>query len=59
MTIVFSDKEMEYIEQKPFHWTIKKDCPESLRKGIEKKLKRLYDKKSYDIEEAIPDGRNR
>ena len=47
MTVYFSDLELEYINQKPFHWTIKADCPRSMRKGIEKKLNYLYSKK-YD-----------
>lgn len=45
MTVYFSDLELEYINQMPFHWTIKDDCPKSMRKSIEKKLNYLYGKK--------------
>ena len=41
MTMMFSEDELEWIDKKPFHWTIKDGCPEELKKSIEKKLKLL------------------
>ena len=41
MTITFTDKEKEWIDMKPFNWTIKKGCPESIQNTLEPKLKKL------------------
>lgn len=50
MTIRFTDKEQEWIDKKPFDWTIKRGCPEKLKKGIEQKLKLL---KKESVEKGI------
>lgn len=42
MTIIFSEEEKEWINKTPFHWTIKKGCPENIRETLKKKLDALY-----------------
>lgn len=39
MTITFTEDELEYINKKFGHWTIKKDCPKEIKKSINKKFK--------------------
>lgn len=41
MTVIFTEEEKEWIDMKPFNWTIKKGCPENIRESIENKLKKL------------------
>ena len=41
MTILFADKEMEYINKNNFNWTIKKECPTDIKKTILLKLNLL------------------
>ena len=38
MHIIFSTEEMKWISMRPFNWTVKSECPEAIRKDIEKKL---------------------
>lgn len=38
MHILFDDEELQWIEMRIFSWTIKKGCPDHIRKKIEKKL---------------------
>ena len=52
MIVVFTEAEMEHINTKRFRWTVKDDCPESMRKRIERKLGYLYDKE-YDQSNPI------
>lgn len=42
MTVIFSEEEKEWIDKKPFNWTIKKGCPENIRKSLKRKLDALY-----------------
>lgn len=41
MHVIFTDEEKEWINMKPFNWTVKDGCPENIKKEIEKKLKVL------------------
>lgn len=41
MHIIFTDEEKEWIDKKPFNWTIKEGCPEKIKKDLERKLKLL------------------
>ena len=41
MTIRFTKQEWENIDKIPFAWRIKKDCPESVRKTLSRKLELL------------------
>jgi len=41
MHVIFTDEEKEWINMKPFNWTVKDGCPERIKKEIEKKLKVL------------------
>ena len=38
MTIYFTEQEIEWIEKRKFNWTIKKGCPEEIKKRLDKKL---------------------
>ncbi len=44
MTIYFTDEELEWINKKPFNWTIKKGCPKNIEKKLKGKLDVLYNK---------------
>ena len=39
-----TDKEKEYIDKKPFKWTIKSGCPKNIKKTLSEKLYLLYNK---------------
>lgn len=41
MHILFSEKELEWIEKRKYGWPIKRGCPSEIRKSIEKKKKTL------------------
>lgn len=41
MHLIFTENEKEWINMKPFNWTIKKGCPKKMKKSIEKKLRLL------------------
>lgn len=41
MTIVFTEEEQQYIDKKPFNWTLKANTPKHLAKDIELKLQAL------------------
>lgn len=45
MTIRFTEEELKWIDKKPFNWTIKDNCPSSLKKDIMRKLEILYTRK--------------
>ena len=45
MTIIFSEEEKEWINKKPFRWTIKAGCPEKIRESLKRKLDALYKNK--------------
>ena len=45
MHLIFTDEEKEWIDKKPFNWTIKKECPKEIKEGLEKKLKLLSNNK--------------
>lgn len=53
MTIRFTDEEYEWIDKKPFNWTIKKGCPVDIKKSLAKKLDDLY-----GIKQSIGDEMN-
>lgn len=38
MTIIFTEEELFFIEKEFGNWTIKKECPEKLKKSISSKL---------------------
>lgn len=42
MTIIFTEKEQEYIDKIPFAWKVLPNCPESIKKTLSEKLKLLY-----------------
>lgn len=46
MTIKFSDEEKKWIIKDDFNWKLSKDCPDKLKKLLEKKLS-LLNKSSY------------
>lgn len=46
MTIYFTEEEKEYIVKELFNWHISENCPESIRKMLEPKLKLLKSKQS-------------
>lgn len=41
MHLIFSEDEKVYIDTKNFGWLIKKECPQKIRKTIERKKKLL------------------
>ena len=41
MHVIFTEDELEWIDKKIFNWTVKKGCPSSIKKSLEKKLKLL------------------
>lgn len=45
MTIVFSDEEKEYLIFNKFNWSIKDNCPDSIKKQLKIKLKLLSEYK--------------
>lgn len=49
MHIYFTPEELEQINKDPFHWTIKKDCPESIKKRLEAKLELLYREEAQEL----------
>lgn len=54
MHMIFTEEELRYIDTKQFGFPVKKDCPEKIRKSIEKK-KRILDKQM----EGVFDGRRK
>lgn len=50
MHVLFSQEELAWIDKKLFDWTVKRGCPEKLKKGIEQKLKLL---KKESVEKGI------
>lgn len=48
MTVRFTEDELQYIKKEKFHWTIRDDCPAETKKRIGKKLRLLYDERSYN-----------
>lgn len=46
MIVVFTEEEMEYIITRRNKWTIRSDCPKSMRSRIEKKLHNIYYRKN-------------
>lgn len=52
MTITFTEKELEWIDKKPFDWKIKKECPKNLEKDIIRKLN-ILNEKIYDYEKGF------
>ena len=57
MHIIFTAEELQWINKKPFNWTIKKGCPDSIKKGLQKKLDALKPE-NYKGTEA-KNGKNR
>ena len=47
MHLNFSENEKSHIDMKPFNWSVKSDCPPSLKKMIARKLKMLKDESTY------------
>ena len=41
MTIFFTEEETKYIVKELFNWHVSEDCPEELKKKINKKLNAL------------------
>lgn len=52
MTIIFTEEEKKWIDEKPFNWKLKKGCPSKLKKKIEKKLD-ILNCKIYDYEKGF------
>ena len=46
MIVIFTEEEMKHINTTENAWTIKSDCPDSMRKRIEKKLYYIYHRKT-------------
>lgn len=45
MHIIFTEDEMKYINTKAFGWPIKDQCPDKIRKSIERKKELLNSQK--------------
>lgn len=45
MHMIFTDEEKRWISMNVFGWPIKKGCPDSIRKSIEKKKKIIEQQK--------------
>ena len=43
MQVLLSKQEREWIDKKPFDWSIKEGCPPDIRKRIERKLQTIKD----------------
>lgn len=54
MHIVFTEKEMEYIQKTGFKWSVKADCPNDIKKNIARKMSKLG--KQTDLRYYIENG---
>lgn len=41
MHLIFTEEEKEWINKQLFNWTVKKGCPDNIKKTLEKKLQLL------------------
>lgn len=45
MHIIFSEEELRWINKRTMGWPLKQDCPEKIKKSIEKKKEKLNKQK--------------
>ena len=47
MHLIFTEAEKEWIDMKPFNWSVKEGCPKDIKEELEKKLKLLYGQEKH------------